>query len=188
MDLNQTVPPLDRSGVQVAPPMISVEERRFLGIFLDRLSLEAALSALKQTGFSMERLSILVKEDERHTLSSPLMQGSGEESSPETGSLLPSSINRVCLPETGIALMVGPDLDRLAAVTPDHTVHHDTEALQHLNIAEEPARLYSRHLRNGAYLVTMRGSREDVLPAALTLCQHGMRDWGIFDLEYKPQV
>lgn len=188
MDLNQTVPPLDRSGVQVAPPMISVEERRFLGIFLDRLSLEAALDALKQTGFPMEKLSILVKEDDRHTLSSPLMQGFGQADSPESESLLPSSVNRVCLPEMGMAFMVGPDLDRLATVTPDHNIHYDAEALQHLSIAEEPARLYSRHLKNGAYLVTMRGNREDVLPAALTLCPHGMRDWGIFDLEYVQKV
>lgn len=167
--------------------MISVEERRFLGIFLERLSLEAALDALKHTGFPLEKLSILVKEDAQHTLSSPLMQGFVEGGNSDAESLVPSSINRVFLPETGMTLMSGPDLDRLSTIAPDHSIHHDTEALQHLNIAEEPASLYSRHLREGAYLVTLRGCREDILPAALTLCAHGMRDWGIFDLQYGHQ-
>ncbi len=57
-----------------------------------------------------------------------------------------------------------------------------TRAADGLGIAPESARLYRRHLTDGAYLVTLRGSNQDVLEAASTLGQWGMHDWDIYDV------
>lgn len=155
-------------------------EQRAMGIFHDQHRLEEALGQLKQTGFPMHILSILVRESKSDS-------GEGQQSSlghPLAGATsLMSGLNHVDLPEIGSTLVMGSDADNISKLSQKDGSHDAVGVLKNLGIAEEAARLYSRHLADGDYLVTVEGQNQDVLQAASTLGGYGMRDWGIYDVQ-----
>ncbi|HEY9737642.1 MAG TPA: hypothetical protein V6D06_15215 [Trichocoleus sp.] len=178
------------SGTYIAPPMNSAEEKRVFGIFLDRISLEAALAALRQTQFPVHQLSVMVREDHQSDLISAFTHGDSRNygtataGNPEGAASAVAVLTRVPLPSGTVAMVLGPDSERLAKAAASEQVVTDADVLQGLSLATEPAQLYNRHLHQGAYLVTARGDQVDLLSAAMTLSQHGLRDWGIYDLQY----
>lgn len=152
------------------------EERRVIGVFRDRAEMESALEALKQTGFPMHRLSIAVREtngghfnrSEGHSL---------------TGAAsLTSGLNHLDLPGVGSTSVIGPDADAISGVARHHRSSGLAGILESLGIAHEAASMYGRHLADGAYLVTLRGRNEELMRAASALGNHGMHDWGIYDV------
>jgi hypothetical protein len=79
-------------------------------------------------------------------------------------------------------MVTGPDAQALFDTFAENHSDRSTVAADGLGIAPESARLYRRHLTDGAYLVTLRGSSQDVFEAASTLGKWGMHDWGIYDV------
>ncbi|MFQ4135346.1 hypothetical protein PGN35_003415 [Nodosilinea sp. PGN35] len=154
------------------------EERRVVGIFLDQSQMEEALAQLQKTGFAMHTLSIAVREANSPD-TQPTQPYGGHSLAGATR--LTAGLDRVILPEIGTLLVMGPDADALSK-TVAYQSGRAAAADQGLGIAPESAHLYRRHISDGAYLVTLRGRNQDVLQAATTLGEWGMRDWGIYDV------
>ncbi len=169
-----------REDAYVSSEQTSGEERRALGVFQSKENLEDALTHLKQTGFPVHMLSILVRESESNGAVGEQMH-SGH---PLTGAAnLASGLNHIHLPQVGPTVVMGPDADALSAAIERDDSSSVVGVMKDLGIAEESAHFYSRHLENGAYLVTLRGQNSDVMEAASTLGQHGMRDWGVYNVK-----
>lgn len=164
------------------------DDRRAIGVFQSQARMEDALSQLKETGFPLHTLSILVRESESRLpaeqvpteqMPTEQQQSSGH---PLSGAAnLTSGVDRLKLPEIGSTLAMGPDSQTLSDMLHEGKFYGLIELLENLGIAREAATLYSRHLTDGSYLITVKGNNPDVLHAASTLGQHGMLDWGIFD-------
>lgn len=154
-------------------------EQRAIGTFQAQEHLETALSELQQSGFPIHNLSVLVREVEsgmpeerRIRPGSPLLATTG----------LTAEATHTTLPQIGSVLVVGPDADLIAKAA-NKNGDSTAKVLKSLGIAEESARLYSRHLSDGDYVVTLKGRDQEVLQAASTLGRHGMRQWGIYDVQ-----
>lgn len=160
-------------------------ERRVVGVFLNQRQMDEALAQLQQTGFPVHSLSIAVREAE--TPSSGQHRDSGGHSLSGATQLV-AGLDRVLLPDVGTVMVMGPDAQALSdTFLQDRSGSNDrpdrsTMVADGLGIAPESARLYRRHLTDGAYLVTLRGNNQDVLEAASTLGKWGMHDWGIYDV------
>jgi hypothetical protein len=181
--LRPTGPPHASNPVEESPYPTNAsnfEERRVVGIFRDRRQMEMALDRLKKAGFPMYALSILVREAEGV---SPEGQIVGQGHSLQGATTLASRLDHVNLPEVGNTLIMGPDAQAISKAVDRHQFHSTVGVLENLGIAQESANLYSRHLIKGDYLVTMRGRNEELMEAASTLGEHGMRDWGIYDIQ-----
>lgn len=178
------------SPVDAAPALPG--EKRAIGIFLERQVLETALDALRMNGFPTQKLSIAVRDGQhQNSFTNPFTRGDrsrqtlpASEHSLEGVTALLSNLERVDIPHTGTLAIMGPDAASVAHAVRGNGAQNLTDALKHLAISDEQANLYGRHLMNGAYLVTLRGSDQEMLQAASVLGQHGMRDWGIYDLRY----
>jgi hypothetical protein len=164
-------------------------DRRAMGVFQSQTRMEDALSQLKKSGFPLHRLSILVRESESllpaeqiPTEQMPMERSQETGGHPLSGAVnLASGVDRLKLPEVGSTLVMGPDKQMLSDMLHEGKFYGLIEMLENLGIAREAATLYSRHLADGSYLVTVKGNNPDVLHAASTLGKHGMLDWGIFD-------
>jgi len=177
-------PPHASNPVEAVPSTANdsgdADERRVVGIFRDRREMEAALDRLQKVGFPMHQLSILVREAEGKT---PTNQTIGKGNSLTGATGLASEANHVDLPGVGNTLIMGPDAQAFSQIAHRHSSYSTVSVLENLGIAHESANLYSRHLMEGDYLVTMRGRNQDLMSAASTLEEHGMRDWGIYDVQ-----
>lgn len=181
--LRPTGPPHASNPVEESPYPTHTsdsDERRVVGIFRDRRQMEMALDRLKKAGFPMSALSVVVREAEGVT---PAGQTIGKSHSLSGAIGLASGMDHVNLPEVGSTLIMGPDAQAIAHAVNRNPSHSAVGVLEHLGIAPESANLYSRHLIEGDYLITMRGRNEELLKAASTLGEHGMRDWGIYDIQ-----
>ncbi|MEB3213496.1 MAG: hypothetical protein VKL39_19260 [Leptolyngbyaceae bacterium] len=153
-------------------------EQRAIGVFQSQSRMEEALSQLKQTGFPLHTLSILVRES-GSMLPSELRTHA---SHPLTGAAnVMSGVNHLDLPHIGSTLVMGPDADSLMASLREGKLSNFVDMLEQLGLAKETANLYSRRLAEGAYLVTLKGQNQEVLKGASTLGKYGMSDWGIYN-------
>jgi len=173
--------PVEAVPSSASHPVDNTDERRAVGIFRDRREMEGALDRLRKAGFPMHQLSILVREADAVT---PTNQTIGKSNSlaGATATGWASEADPVELPGIGTTLIMGPDAQAISQVANRHSSYSTVSVLENLGIAHESANLYSRHLIDGDYLVTMRGRNQDLMSAASTLGEYGMRDWGIYDL------
>lgn len=166
-----------------------------MGVFYDQQGLEQALEALRNSNFTMHRISIVSRDDgqgevNRHTLPNlnPLSRidsegrVTGSSSSPRplggiTGLL--AGLNTVTVPGLGEVLVVGEAAPALKASLAEGDF---ASALVRLGIPGEQARVYGDRLSAGASLIMVSGTGEEALHAASILSQHGIQDWGIYDI------
>jgi len=189
--------PTDRPVGATVPPTETVVggTKRAMGVFYDQQGLEKALEALSNSNFTMHKISI-VSRDER--------QGEGDRrsqpslnplsrldpqgrvrptpaSSPLGGITgLLAGLNTVTIPGLGDVLVVGEAASSLkASLTKSGNF---ASALTGLGIPGEQAKVYGDRLSAGAILIMVSGSGEEALQAASILSQHGIQDWGIYDV------
>ncbi|MEM7771097.1 MAG: hypothetical protein AAF327_11370 [Cyanobacteria bacterium P01_A01_bin.37] len=152
-------------------------EQRVLGVFKEKHDMESAISRLKTVGFPIHTLSIAVRAAD-----SDLDHHDSQTGHPLSGaSRLTSGLDQVAVPDIGNVLVMGPETHTFASMEHNHETHD--APLTTLGITREPATLYWRHLADGAYLVTFRGRHREVAKAASILGEHGMRDWGVYDVQ-----
>ena len=155
----------------------AADQRQVIGVFSDWQTLETALDKVRER-FPLGQMAIAVRDDKRNA--DYLTGGRDRPLGGVTGIL--SGLTRVKLPDVGSVLVIGPETATLARASRDGHVNNLSTALTHLGISEEQASLYGRHIINGDFLVTLRGQGSDAQEAAAVLGQHGMRDWGVYDI------
>jgi len=172
------------------------DKKRAMGVFYDQHGLEQALESLRNSNFTMHRISIVSRDDgqaeaKRHTLPNlnPLsrIDSEGRVRSGSSGPPRPlggitgllAGLNTVTVPGLGEVLVVGEVAPTLKASLAEGDF---ASALVRLGIPGEQARVYGDRLNAGASLIMVSGTGEEALHAASILSQHGIQDWGIYDI------
>ena len=154
------------------------DSSRAIGMFKAGETLDAALNALRDTNFPMHKLSVIARDCDLENCENQAEAGHAIGS---TAGFM-AGFNRVQIPAIGSVLFMGQETSHFAQVAQSNQVTSLPDALMRLGIPEDEAKLYSRHLDEGAYLVTLRGSEDEAVEAASVLNQHGMKNWGVYDM------
>lgn len=179
------------TGRNQALPLSS--EKRAIGVFGDRQAMETALDALRASGFAMHKLSFVMRDMEHVSQFRDAARGVNPhaQAAPSAGALgsvtgLLVGLNRVTVPGMGSVLVAGAEASVLTAALDGGMLSAIggglKGALVSLGIPQERARGYQDQVGNGASLVLVRATGEEVLHAASVLNRRGMQDWGIYDV------
>jgi uncharacterized membrane protein len=167
-----------------------------VGIFSSRQDAEYALNELRDAGFNMDKVSVIVNNADRHgqIAGADVSDSKGEQiaggtkagatAGATTGSIiaLVGSLGVLALPGVGLAGEVGI---LLANTVLGGAIGAATGALAGAligwGVPEDKAKYYDERVAQGDYLVVVQGTAEEILRAEGIIENRGIRDWGIYD-------
>lgn len=175
------------------------QQKRAIGVFTDREKAEQAVKELQNSGFSMDKISLVAKEGEEGG------QVSGVEVSDQVGdtkvvnttdmvgdTFATSStgfallgLTSLALPGIGVVLAAGSFGVALAAGAASSGVaaiasNNLEKALIDYGIPKAQAAAYSDRLQRGDYLITVEGTDEEIHQTEQVFGQQGIQDWSIY--------
>lgn len=174
------------------------QHRRAVGVFSRRQDAEHALNELRNSGFPMERVSVIARDvDRRDDMGGANVTDAGREADEGAGA---GAITGTVLGGLG-GLLVGagalaiPGIGPVIAAGTIGTTLATTAlgaglgaasgtlvgALSGLGIAEDRARAYSDRVSRGEYLVIVDGTDSEIRLAESILSSGGIQDWGIYN-------
>ncbi|NMG10393.1 general stress protein [Brasilonema sp. UFV-L1] len=175
-------------------------QKRAVGVFGNRKAAEQALNELKDSGFSMEKVSIIAKNvDQGEQLANAQVTSRvGDENvSTATGVVADTlaattwgsilvGLTSLALPSIGAVLAAGSVAVALASSVGGVAVgaaasHNLVKALADLGIPEERARHYGDRLHQGDFMVIVDGTDEEIQPAEAVLRKRNIEYWGIYE-------
>lgn len=180
--------------------MVVSNQKHAVGVFSSSKAAEQALNELKDSGFSMEKVSIIAKDvDQGEQLANAQVTSRVGDENVNTatgvvgdtltaatwGSVL-VGLTSLALPGLGAVLAAGSLGVALASSVGGVAVgaaatQNLVKALADLGIPEERARVYSDRLHQGNFMVVVDGSDEEIHPAEAVLRKHNIEYWGIYD-------
>ena len=167
-----------------------------VGIFSNRREAEYALTELRDAGFNMDRVSVIVKNADRDDQigGAGVSDSKGEQieggtkTGATTGAVMGSIIGLVgslgvlAIPGVGVATEVGVLLgNTLLGGAIGGIGGALAGALIAWGVPEERAKYYDERVSQGDYLVVVQGTAEELLMAEGVLENRGLLDWGIYD-------
>lgn len=183
--------------------MVGQQYKRAIGIFSDHTEAEAALYELRNSGFSMDKVSVVGQDIDRNSNiagaeGSDRLSVGGENKADEgaktgaaaggaVGSLtgLLVGLGMVAIPGVGPVMLAGAWATALATTLTGVAIGAATGGvvggLVGLGIPEGRAKAYSDRIDQGDFLVMVEGSEDDILRAQTILSHRGINDWGIYD-------
>jgi hypothetical protein len=188
----------------VYPTTAPVGDRRFghrraIGVFSNHRDAEAALIDLRDSGFSMNQVSLIAK-DQNHgsniagaAMSAPerTKADEGAKTGAATGGALGGlggllvGLGALAVPGVGPVLLGGAAATALATALTGGAIGAAAGGLAGglvgLGIPEDRARVYDDRFQRGDYLVMVDGTDEELRRAEAILSRRGIRDWDIFD-------
>ncbi|WGV27740.1 general stress protein [Halotia branconii] len=176
--------------------MATRQYKRAIGTFSSRQQAEEALHELRNSGFSMDRVSVLAKDTDRNDqIAGADVKDRGDNEAQEgagigatTGTVLGGlggllvGLEALLVPGAGPFLAAGTIATTLAGAGIGAAAGGIVGALTGLGIPEEEARTYSNSVSQGHYLVTIEGYEEEVERAASILSDRGIREWKVYDI------
>lgn len=174
--------------------MTSQNLKHAIGIFSNRQDVEQALKELKDTGFPMNKLSVLAKDSDRNEqlLSSedPIIPNVtrsegvaiGASAGAATGGLLTlaGGIAALLIPGIGLVLAAESVLTVLLGSAAVAGISGLIGALEGWYIPEKQAALYNDRVSQGDYLVTIEATESEIRQAEKILSCWGIQEWQIF--------
>ena len=182
--------------------------KRAVGTFATYRDAETALYELRDSGFPMDRVSVVGRDADRHgdiqgASTSDRVVGQGKQVAQDTeadetaktgaitgGALggltgLLVGLGALAIPGIGPVMAGGALATALATTLSGGAIGAATGGviggLVGLGIPEEHARGYNDRLSRGEYLVMVEGSEEEVHRAERILGQRGVQAWGVYD-------
>ncbi len=167
-----------------------------IGIFSNRRDAEHALTELRDAGFNMDRVSVIVKNagpnDQIGGAGVSDSKGEQVEGGAKTGATtgavtggiiaLVGSLGVLAIPGVGVAAEVGVLLgNTLLGGVIGAAGGALVGALIGWGVPEDRAKYYDERVAGGDYLVVVEGTAEELLRAEGVLEKRGLRDWGIYD-------
>ena len=176
--------------------MVSRRYKRAIGTFPNRQQAEAALNELRDSGFSMDSVSILAKDTgERDQIAGTDVTDRGETEAQEgagvgatTGTVLGGlggllvGLEALIIPGVGPFIAGGAIATTLAGAGLGAAAGGVVGALTGLGIPEEEAKAYSERVSQGDYLVILDGPEDAISRAAALLMSMGIREWRVHDI------
>jgi hypothetical protein len=180
----------------------SQQYKRAVGIFRSRGEAENALSALRESGFSMDKISVLAKDADRNEEiagvdvqernqfrdrgNNEAQEGAGIGAVAGTalggvGGLL-VGLEALIIPGVGPFLAAGTIATTLAGAGIGAAAGAIVGALTGLGIPEEDARAYDEQVSQGNYLVIIEGTEEEITRAGSLLRERGVDAWNVYNM------
>lgn len=181
-----------------------IEYKRAVGVFPSRQKAEEALEELRNSGFVMDRVSVLAKDEDRSDrnrndqVSQAQGRTPGENEAPEgagigatagtvlggVGGLL-VGLEALIIPGVGPFLAAGTIATTLAGAGIGAAAGGIVGALTGMGIPEEQAQSYNDQMSQGGYLVIIDGAEDELNRAGSIFKKHSLRDWSVYELEGK---
>ena len=176
--------------------MVSRRYKRAIGTFPNRQQAETALNQLRDSGFSMDSVSILAKDTgESDQIAGTDVTDRGETEAQEgagigatTGTVLGGlggllvGLEALIIPGIGPFIAGGAIATTLAGAGLGAAAGGIVGALTGLGIPEEEAKAYSERVSRGDYLVILDGPEDKINRAAALLMSLGIREWRVHDI------
>ncbi|MFH7024136.1 MAG: general stress protein [Heteroscytonema crispum UTEX LB 1556] len=180
--------------------MTTQQYKRAVGTFPNRQAAEEALNELQNSGFSMDRVSILAKDTEqneqiagtqvRDVSDNEAREGAG--AGAVTGTVLGGvggllvGLGSLVVPGAGPFLADGTIATTLAGAGIGAAAGGIIGALTGLGIPEEEAKSYGDRISQGDYLVMVEGFGDEIERAGSILRNRGVRDWKTYNISNAP--
>ncbi len=188
--------------------MVLGQHKRAVGTFSSYQDAETALRELKDSGFSMDRVSVVGNNVDRHTDvsgadASTRLQDAGRHAAHDTeadegvkkgavaggtvGGLtgLLVGLGALAIPGVGPVMLGGAVATALATAISGGAIGAAAGSLVGglvgLGIPEDRAKVYGDRVSRGDYLVIVDGSDDEIHQAEAILSHRGIQDWGIYD-------
>ena len=188
--------------------MVMHHHKRAVGTFSSYQTAEVALRELRDSGFSMDKVSVVGRDADRNEVmagadvsdrvSAKTEQVSRETQADEgakTGAIaggalggltgLLVGLGAVAIPGIGPVMLGGALATALATTISGGAIGAAAGGLGGgligLGIPEDRARGYSDRVSRGEYLVMVEGSDAEIDRAESILSHRGIQDWGIYD-------
>lgn len=172
--------------------------KRAIGAFEHRRDAEAALTELRNSGFSMNQVSLIAKDADRQGNFADLGVGRGDNRADEgakagaaTGGALGGlggllvGLGALAIPGIGPVIAGGAAATALATALTGGAIGAAagglTGGLVGMGIPEDRAKVYNDRFNRGDYLIMVDGSEQEVRRAEDILNRRGIRDWSMFD-------
>ncbi|MBD2493830.1 hypothetical protein [Nostoc sp. FACHB-280] len=171
--------------------MASGKHQHAIGIFSDRQIALQAIDELRNTGFSMNKISVITRKPELEntdTTQNHLTQSEGATigalaSARAAGLLtLVAGFGILLIPGFGPALAVESALATLLGSGASAAAGGIIGALRGWFLPEEAAQLYHEQVYQGNYLVTIESTEADIRRAAPILQRWGIQEWRVVDV------
>ncbi|MBD1905773.1 general stress protein [Funiculus sociatus GB2-A5] len=181
--------------------MDAIPHKRAVGIFSRRRDVEDALHELKNSGFLMDKVSVVAKDADRHdeiagVEVSDRIKDSNADEGATTGAIaggalggltgLLIGLGALAIPGVGPILFAGAEATAIATTIAGGGIGAAagglTGALIGLGIPEQEAKVYHDQLSSGDYLVLVNGTEEEIQRAESILKAKGIHEWGVYNL------
>lgn len=186
--------------IQEKKHLVDERQNRAVGVLPSREDAEGALEELKNSGFPMHKVSIIVRDAEQNAqlVGVPASDRVGDRevgsataivADAVTGSVwgtLLVGLGSLAIPgvgpviaagSLGLALVASVAGTGIAAAAAGDLV----KGLADLGIPEEHARLYGDRLHQGNYLVILEGSEDEIGRAEQIFSDRGIEEWGTYE-------
>lgn len=182
--------------------------RRAVGVFRTRRAAEQALYALRDSGFTMDRVSVITKDSIREdeiagadvkdsvseSRAAQHVDNKAEEGASvgiATGGALGGltgllvGLGTLAIPGIGPIMLAGATATAIATTLAGTAIGAVTGGLLGsligLGVPEEQAKVYNERIGRGEYLVIVDGSEAEINTAHRILHDHGIEEYGVYD-------
>ncbi|MBW4658581.1 MAG: hypothetical protein KME15_07895 [Drouetiella hepatica Uher 2000/2452] len=192
--------------------MVLGQHKRAVGTFSSHGDAEAVLRELRDSGFPMDRVSVVGRDIDRNSEisgaeASDRLSDAGRRAAHDTeagtgaktgavagGALggltgLLVGLGALAIPGIGPVMLGGAAATALATTISGGAIGAAAGTLVGglvgLGIPEDRAKVYSDRVSQGSYLVMVEGSDEEIHQAELILSHRGIQDWGVYESNAK---
>lgn len=182
--------------------MTILNEKRAVGVFPTRREAELALEELKNSGFSMDKVSVIARDADRESNianvevedrdSAGNKADEGATTGAVTGGVLGGftgllvGLGALAIPGIGPIMLAGAGATALATTLAGGAIGAAAGglvgALVGLGIPEEQAKVYNDRITQGQYLVIVDGTETEIHHAQKILQYHHIEEYGIYDV------
>ena len=173
--------------------------KRSIGLFYSRDEAEAALRALKDDGFDMNRVNVIAKDADQVTKSAGVETaydegnnaaegaGAGATSGAVLGGIggLLLGLGTLAIPGVGPIIVAGEAASTIASTLAGAGIGAAAGGiiggLVGLGIPEDKAKIYSDRVSSGSYLIMVNGTDDDITRAERVLKNSGIEEYGVYD-------
>ena len=171
--------------------------KRAAGLFYSRDEAEAAVRALRDAGYDMDRVSVIARDADKidgHDTTEEV--GNKADEGAATGAVTGGALGGItgllvglgalAIPGIGPILLAGAEATAIATTLAGAGIGAAAGgligALIGLGIPEEKAKVYSDRVKGGSFLVIVNGTAAEIARAETIMNNNGVEEFGIYDV------
>ena len=176
------------------------KHRRAIGTFPNRTAAEQALHELRDSGFPMDRVSVVAQDADRNATMAGADVSDRADNKADDGAKVGAlsggalggltgllvGIGALAIPGIGPIMLAGAAATALATTAAGTAIGAAAGSLLGgligMGIPEERARMYNDRVSKGAYLVMVDGTDAEIDRAEAVLNHRGIEEWGVYDI------